>query len=129
MHLNIRSLNKNIDKLEEFLLELGKLPEIIALFGTKLKNSLLYFLDGYKFIQANSDTNAGGVGLFIRNNINFLVNNQYKLNVPNCENLWIEVKQNKKKQQTKHIWSDTQTPQSSYYRLSRKFRKIASKIK
>ena len=38
-------------------------------------------------------------------------------------------KTKQKKQQMKHIWSDTQTPQSSYYRLSRKFRKIASKIK
>ena len=36
LHVNIRSLNKNIDKLEELLLELGKLPDIIALSETKL---------------------------------------------------------------------------------------------
>ena len=93
LHVNIRSLNKNIDKLEELLLELGKLPDIIALSETKLKNSFSCFLDGYKFIQSNSDPNAGGVGLFVRNNINFIVTDQYKLNVPNCQDLWIEVKQ------------------------------------
>ena len=52
------SLKKNINKLEELLLKLGKLPDIIALSATKLKNSFSYFLDGYKFIQSNSDTNA-----------------------------------------------------------------------
>ena len=75
------------------------MPDIIVLCETKLKNSFLYFLDGYKFIQSNSDTNTGGVGLFIRSNINFIVIDQYKLlvNVPNCENLWIEVKQKNSK--------------------------------
>ena len=97
LHVNIRSLNKNIDKLEELLLELGKLPDIIALSETKLKNSFSCFLDGYKFIQSNSDTNAGGVGLLVRNNINFIVTDQYELNVPNCEDLWIEVKQKNSK--------------------------------
>ena len=84
--VNIISLKKNINKLEELLLKLGKLPDIIALSETKLKNSFSYFLDGYKFIQPNSDTNAQGVGLFVRSNMNFIVTDQYKLNVPNCEN-------------------------------------------
>ena len=34
-----------------------------------------------------------------------------------------------KKQQKKNIWSNIQTPHSSYNRLSRKFRKIAAKIR
>ena len=34
-----------------------------------------------------------------------------------------------KKQQKKIFLSNIQTPQSSYYKLSRKFRKIAAKIK
>ena len=96
-HVNIKSLNKNIDKLEELLLELGKLPDIIALSETKLKNSFSCFLDGCKFIQSNSDTNAGGVGLLVRNNVSFIVTDQYELNVPNCEDLWIEVKQKNSK--------------------------------
>ena len=36
LHLNIRSLNKNLDKLEDLLTQLGKLPDIIAITETKL---------------------------------------------------------------------------------------------
>ena len=95
LHVNRRSPNKNIDKLEELLLELGKLPDIIALSEKTLKNSFSCFQDGYKFIQSNSDTNTGGVGLFVRSNINFIVTDQYELNIPSFENLWIKVKQKK----------------------------------
>ena len=36
LHINTRSLNKHFEKLEEFVTQLGKLPEIIAISETKL---------------------------------------------------------------------------------------------
>ena len=75
LHINIRSLNKNTEKLEELLNHLDTMPDIIALYETKLNNQFCNHLLGYQFVQANSNTNAGGVGMFIKNNINFSVVN------------------------------------------------------
>ena len=72
LHLNIRSLNKNFDKLEDLLTQLGKLPGIIAITETKLSSKFSSFLQGYKFEQSNSKTLAGGVGLFIRDSLSGL---------------------------------------------------------
>ena len=51
LHVNIRSLNKNLEKLEEFLTQLGKLPEIIAISETKLQTEFEMQLQGYSFIK------------------------------------------------------------------------------
>ena len=67
------------------------IPKIIAVSETKLNNSFCNHLDGYKFVQANSDTNAGGVGIFVKNTIDFSVVNDYKLDANVCENIWIEI--------------------------------------
>ena len=36
-------------------------------------------------------SNAGGVGLFIKNLINYNIFNQIQLNSVDCENLWVEL--------------------------------------
>ena len=73
IHINIRSLNKNIDDLLEFLTELGTHPNIICLTEARLKqNSLVNTqIPGYKFCHVDSDTNAGGVGIYIDEEIKF----------------------------------------------------------
>jgi len=71
IHINIRSLNKNFEKPEELLLDIGKTPEIIAISKTKLQTKFNTYLPGYSFIQNDSETNAGGVGLFIKDTLNF----------------------------------------------------------
>ena len=91
LHINIRSISKNIGKVEELLGHLEKIPEIIAVSETKLNHSFSNHLDGYNFVQANSSTKAGGVGIFVKNTIDFSVVNSYNLNVNACENIWIEV--------------------------------------
>ena len=66
-HLNIRSLQKNFNDLHELLCNLSEPPHIICLSETKIKHNTLLNLSisGYKFLNVNSLTNAGGVGVFI----------------------------------------------------------------
>ena len=91
LHVNSRSLNKNFDALEELILQFQKLPDIIAISETKLKQDFLSTLPGYTFLQNNSKSNAGGVGLFIKNSINYNIFNQIQLHSVDCENLWVEL--------------------------------------
>ena len=42
------------------------MPDIIAISETKLHSKFCFYLEGYNFIQQNSSTKAGGVGMFIK---------------------------------------------------------------
>ena len=42
------------------------MPDIIAISETKLHSKFCFYLEGYDFIQQNSSTKAGGVGMFIK---------------------------------------------------------------
>jgi len=67
LHRNIRSLYKNIDELEEIVTPCSKPPDIIALSETRIKEtSIIATLPGYNFINENSQTQAGGVGAYIK---------------------------------------------------------------
>ena len=61
------SLVKNIEKLEEFLIEFSRKPEIICISKTKTndKNIHLVALPGYSFYCSNSSTKASGVGIYV----------------------------------------------------------------
>ena len=65
------------------------LQDVICLSETKIKNSILSNLDlqGYEHIlHADSNTNAGGVGVFVAQNLDATVlgKNDFKLN---CEDI------------------------------------------
>ena len=94
LHINIRSLNKNFEKLEELLSVLGKMPEIIAISETKLNSNLKTFLPGYTFIHNNSSTNAGGVGMFIKDTLSYKTTIEYQLNIMGCEEIWVKIQLN-----------------------------------
>ena len=98
LHVNIRSVAKNIDKLVDLLHQMNTFPEIIALSETKLKSKLSYNpkLSGYDFLRCNSPTNAGGVGFFVREGLQYEVKDEYNLNLAHCEDLWIEIGHEKK---------------------------------
>ena len=89
LRINTRNLNKHFEKLEKFVTQLGKLPEIIAISETKLHSEFKMQLQGYTFIQNNSNTNADGVGMFIKETLNFQFLNKNQLNMEGCEDLWI----------------------------------------
>ena len=77
------------------------MPDIIAITETKLKKDELQTnidINDYNFIHSDSDSQAGGVGLYIKNSISYKIINELlidlKLNF--VENIWIEVETNKK---------------------------------
>jgi len=48
-------------------------------------------MDGYDFEFLNSSSNAGGVGAYIAQDINYTTRDDLRLNLPHCEDLWLNV--------------------------------------
>ena len=69
--------------MHHFLSTWPKTPDIISVSETRLINEPLIniLLPGYDFIHANSKTTAGGVAMYISNNISFKINQTVK----NCD--------------------------------------------
>jgi len=92
LHCNIRSLYKNIDKLEEIVSPSSKIPDIIVLLEIRIKETLIVAtLPGYNFINENSQTQAGGVGVHIKNNLKYLQRHDLQSKMCGCENIWFEL--------------------------------------
>ena len=71
-------------------------PTIIGISETKLKSHVSYSpqLPGYEFVNVNSVTNAGGVGVFINSNFTYKILSDVGLELDGCEDLWIVVDAN-----------------------------------
>ena len=69
-HFNVRGLGKNKHKLHDFLMTEAN-PIFIAISETKLKSNYILNVDipGFNFIHNPSQTNSGGVGLYINSNL------------------------------------------------------------
>ena len=93
IHINARSLKKNIGKIRELLDVLDKLPDIICISETKLNDEpkeKLHLndikLDNYDFVGNNSKTFFGGTGIYIlkeflykeKHDLNFNVSGEYE---------------------------------------------------
>ena len=90
LNINVRSLHKNFDLLCEFIESLNFLPHVICLSETRVKKDSLINIEltNYIFFHVNSKSNAGGVAIYIRNNLNYeIFQNQHVL--PTSESLWI----------------------------------------
>ena len=93
IHINIRSLHKNFDNLHHFVSELKLQPTLICLSETRLKESSnigTLKIEGYKLVHANSITNAGGVALYVSDHLDMEFANQFNIDCPGCEELWIK---------------------------------------
>ena len=94
LHINIRSIYKNFNALNhEFLQRLDYLPDIICLSETKIKNlpTVNLSLTGYHSIEhADSQTAAGGVGIYIFDNYSSKTIGKNTLNC-NCEDIFIQI--------------------------------------
>ena len=93
IHFNMRSLPKNLHKIEDFLFCCNALPKIIAISETKLKSSKVcnVNLNNYSFLHNDSITQAGGVGLYVHSNIKYLIREDLFIDLEGCENLWIVI--------------------------------------
>ena len=95
IHFNIRSLQKNVDKLTHYISQFRKLPDVIAITETKLRSEAFYMnidIAGYNFIHSDSYTNAGGVGFYINK---FTIKLEHDLKLDFVENMWIQIDMDK----------------------------------
>jgi len=81
-----------MDKLEEIVTPCSKPPDIIALSETRIKEtSIIATLPDYNFINENSETQAGGVDAYIKNNLKYLQRRDLQFKINGCENIWLEI--------------------------------------
>ena len=89
-HFNARSFQKNIDKLSHYLTDLKRKPDVVAVSETKLKENMIHSnieLNGYQFIQRNSYTFAGGVGIYVKSSISYNLKPTINIDLSSVENL------------------------------------------
>ena len=93
LHLNVRSLSKNILKIEDLLKDCTDYPDILAITETKLKdkNANQISLNNYDFIFNNSVTNSRGIGFYILSNNNYSRRPDLNFSSADSENLCIEI--------------------------------------
>ena len=93
MYVNIRSLNCNFQKLEELLVKINIKPTVICVTETWITplNYFIHSLPGYNFVSKDSNSKCGGVALFIKEEYNYSLLNNYNLHVNNCEDIWVNL--------------------------------------
>ena len=94
LHNNIRSLRRNLENLQVHLLdELGHHFSVVGISETKItKTSLLDFnpsIAGYEFEYVPTPLAAGGVGMYIKSDLNYTVIE--KSSEDAFQALWIEI--------------------------------------
>ena len=88
----------NMDKLKEIITPCSEPPDIKALSETRIKEtSIIATLPGYTFINENSQTQAGGVGAYIKNNLKYLQRRDLQFKMYGCENIWLQILGNVRK--------------------------------
>ena len=97
LHVNIRSLSKNLDLLYEHILTLSKFPDIIAITESKLNDKSIsnVSIPNYDLFHDDSPTRAGGTAIYVRKSLNAVQRSDIKLNVYGVESSWIVIKTKK----------------------------------
>ncbi len=80
-HCNVRSLQKQFSKLNDILISLENQISIIGISETRLNENSSSNIDllNYSFLRHDSPTQAGGVGLYIHNSLEFHLRQDIKL--------------------------------------------------
>ena len=96
-HSNIRSVQKNIDKLHRLLYDINYAFDIIGITETwirsKCTDNIIVNIDlpGYTFLSQPTQQRVGGVGVYIKNSLTFHSRDVLNLCTTECETLWIEI--------------------------------------
>ena len=87
----MRSLPKNLTSLEDIICTVKESPEIIAISKTKLQEKNIYDINipGYFFLNTNSSTSAGGVGLYVSKELSFIRRRDLEQSDGGIESCWI----------------------------------------
>ena len=100
IHLNIRSAEKNFEKLKDFLSQRGSFFKVLCLTGTwfhdRNSESSLYQLPQYTAIHQNRSPShksgrGGGISMYIHHSLNFNSQRDLDINTKNAESLSIEL--------------------------------------
>ena len=95
LHVNIRCLNKNFDNLSSFLATLNRTFSVIGVSETWLdkNNDDSFKIPGFKFkSNRRKHKSGGGVGIFIKSNLNFKLRNDLQSAAPDIyESIFIEI--------------------------------------
>jgi len=80
IHFNVRSLSRNLNKFEEFLNDMSRLPDAIAISETKLSSNSSTNINifNYDFVHNDSPT---CVGVYIKDLLQFRLQNDLSLNL------------------------------------------------
>ena len=89
IHINICSLQKNFDSLQEFLYLLPNNLDIICLSESRIKQTFLINIDmsTHKLYRDDSPTRAGGVAVYVNNKILAEIMSKLLSNIDGCENI------------------------------------------
>ena len=95
LHMNVRSLKKNINKIDELLGLISCSPEIMVISETKItkRNNNFVHIENYHFHSFDSSTNSGGIGIYLHTTLNYKLRPDLSLNVDLVEDIWVEIKQ------------------------------------
>ena len=79
--------------MHEFIDLMVTKPNVTVISETKLNPTSVsnVNLSNYKFFRNDSPTNAGGVGLYIKDALKCHLRNDLFLNLDKCEDLWLEI--------------------------------------
>ena len=101
-HGNVRSLSKNMDKVEELFVDSNKFPDVMEITETGLKgNKIKSDIPNYEFEHRESHLEVGGTGIYIANYLEYTIQDDLEMGVNNCEDLWIEIHGTKNRTKTK----------------------------
>ena len=94
LQINIRSIPKNLSKLENYLCSLAHSFTVIGISETWLKesNASCYSLNGYNhFLQCRKERQGGGVSIFVKQDIPVKNRPEFYRNESYIETLFIEI--------------------------------------
>ena len=92
-HINIRSLQKNFNSLQEFLCLRPKIPEIICFTESRINKdfSINIELPDFKLFRNDSVSRAGGVAVYVADTFNAEIISSLYLATTGCENIWLKM--------------------------------------
>ena len=93
VHFNAQNLPKNKRKIDKFLNNMKKLPNVKAISEIKLHaNSVSnVHISNHKLLRTDSNACVGGICLYIKDTIKFRLRNDLLLKLKHYEDLWLEL--------------------------------------
>jgi Reverse transcriptase (RNA-dependent DNA polymerase) len=135
LHINVRSIKANFDKLKDLLNHLSFKPKLILLTEVWLRENEIetIHLTGYNFeFKVRENSKYGGCGLFITEELSYSRLSEVEKLLPECENLAISVKVTSMDfSKTDHVTISCiyRAPRMNYYRFCQAVENYINELK